>query len=64
MKDVITITRHQLARKCNEALHYLFEDEAGLSESFMKALLLSGLIVAKCFEEEEQDDEENVSVNN
>ena len=63
MKHEITITQNQMAAKCSEALREVFEDEPGLSGSFMKALLLCGLIVAKCFEEE-QDDEENVSVKN
>ena len=63
MRHEITITQSQMSAKCSEALRCVFEDEPVLSESFMKALLLCGLIVAKCFEEE-QDDEENVSVNN
>lgn len=64
MKHEITITQHQMSKKCSDALKEVFDDEPGLSASFMKALLLCGLIVAKCFEEEEQNDEENVSVNN
>lgn len=56
MKHEITITQPQMAAKCAEALRCVFEDEPGLSESFMKALLLSGLIVAKCFEEDQNDE--------
>lgn len=64
MRHEITITQPQMAAKCSEALREVFEDEPGLSESFMKALLLCGLIVAKCFEEKEQDNDEGISVNN
>lgn len=64
MKHEITITQPEMTAKCSEALHLVFEDEPGLSEAFMKALLLSVVIVAKCFEEEEHKNEESISVNN
>ena len=57
MKHEITITKHQMAEKCSEALREIYDDEPNLSKSFLKALLLSGLIIAKCFEEEKPDNE-------
>lgn len=56
MKDEITITRHQMAEKCSEALREIYDDVPNLSTSFMNALMFSGLIIALCFKEE--DDEE------
>lgn len=53
MNDTVTITRHEMAEKCAEALRDVYEDEDGLTECFMKGLILSGLIVSKVFKDEE-----------
>ena len=68
MSEIVTITRHELSKKCSDAMIEMFHPDKNRDAAdfhFMMIMtVFSGLVVHKVFDEEEQDDEENVSVNN
>lgn len=57
MKDTVTITRHEMAKKCSDALNEVFADDEKMSRQFINFLFFAGLITAKVFEDEEQGNE-------
>lgn len=54
MKDTVTITRHEMAKKCSDALNEIFADDEKMSPRFINFLFFAGLITAKVFEDEEE----------
>lgn len=57
MKETVTITRHEMAAKCSEALNDVYGDEDPKGSMFLSMLVFSGLIIAKVFKEEDKDNE-------
>ena len=58
MKDTVTITRHEMAHICSDALN-MMPDVQRPGFEFSKFLVFAGLIMSLMFneDEEEQDDE-------
>lgn len=57
MKEVVTITRHEMAHICSDALNYMMPDDQKPSFEFSKFLFFAGMIMAIMFDEDEEDEE-------
>ena len=60
MKEQVTITRHEMAQKCSEALNIMLPDENRSVLEVSKLLFFAGMIISIMFNEEEDESDENL----